>query len=169
MASSWKPSPLMVRILSAFVILALVIGLVLVGIYGVYVLVLVLGGLLLAIAGRAALRGHLPHIARPKAPEPSAPEVYGRRVLVVDDNLDAAESTAAFLRLEGHEVKTVSETSGRVLPELTELNDFFWKSGADGTLRFQRCSDCGQLRHPPSAVLRTRLPFLKSGLPAVDR
>ena len=50
-----------------------------------------------------------PQQARPKAPEPSAPEVYGRRVLVVDDNLDAAESTAAFLRLEGHEVKTVSD------------------------------------------------------------
>jgi CheY-like chemotaxis protein len=32
-----------------------------------------------------------------------------RRVLVVDDNVDAAESTAAFLRLEGHEVKTVND------------------------------------------------------------
>lgn len=41
----WKPSPLMVRILSATVILAAVIGLVLAGIYGVYALVLVLGGL----------------------------------------------------------------------------------------------------------------------------
>jgi signal transduction histidine kinase len=37
------------------------------------------------------------------------PEVYGRRVLVVDDNIDAAESTAAFLRLEGHEVKAVHD------------------------------------------------------------
>jgi signal transduction histidine kinase/DNA-binding response OmpR family regulator len=32
-----------------------------------------------------------------------------RRVLVVDDNVDAAESIAVLLRLEGHEVKTVSE------------------------------------------------------------
>jgi len=35
-----------------------------------------------------------------------APAV-GRRVLVVDDNVDAAESIAMFLRLEGHEVKVV--------------------------------------------------------------
>ena len=43
----WKPSPLMVRILSAFVILAVVIGLVLSGLYGVYLLVFILGGLAL--------------------------------------------------------------------------------------------------------------------------
>ena len=43
----WKPSRLMVRILTAFVMLALVIGLVLVGLWGVYVLVLVIGGLAL--------------------------------------------------------------------------------------------------------------------------
>jgi CheY-like chemotaxis protein len=41
--------------------------------------------------------------------EVTSPQVYGRRVLVVDDNADAAESTAAFLRLEGHEVKTVMD------------------------------------------------------------
>ena len=30
-------------------------------------------------------------------------------MLVVDDNVDSAESTAAFLRLEGHEVKAVHD------------------------------------------------------------
>ena len=51
-----------------------------------------------------------PHAAAQAQPA-ATHEVYGRRVLVVDDNLDAAESTAAFLRLEGHEVKTVSDGS----------------------------------------------------------
>jgi CheY-like chemotaxis protein len=37
------------------------------------------------------------------------PEVTGRRVLVVDDNADAAETVAAYLRLEGHETKVVTE------------------------------------------------------------
>src|SRR3984893_15912762 len=47
LAGRWKPSSLMVRILSAFVILAVVIGLALLGTYGAYVLVLILAGLAL--------------------------------------------------------------------------------------------------------------------------
>jgi phosphatidate cytidylyltransferase len=47
LAARWKPSPLMVRILSAFVILALVIGLALLGTYGAYLLVFILAGLAL--------------------------------------------------------------------------------------------------------------------------
>ena len=39
----------------------------------------------------------------PRTPAP------GRRVLVVDDNVDAAETIAAYLRLEGHETKVVTE------------------------------------------------------------
>jgi acetyl-CoA acetyltransferase/uncharacterized OB-fold protein len=46
----------------------------------------------------------------------------------------------------------VAESSGRLLPQLTGSNEFFWTSGADGKLRFQRCAECGQLRHPPVAL-----------------
>ena len=45
--TGWKPSPLLVRILSAFVILALVIGAIYAGVYGAYALVALLGGLAL--------------------------------------------------------------------------------------------------------------------------
>ena len=38
----------------------------------------------------------------------------GRRILVVDDNMDAAESIAVYLRLEGHEVRTVSDAAQAV-------------------------------------------------------
>ncbi len=45
-----------------------------------------------------------------RARSAEAPErVSGRRVLIVDDNQDAADSVAQFLQLEGHEVKTVGD------------------------------------------------------------
>jgi acetyl-CoA acetyltransferase/uncharacterized OB-fold protein len=40
----------------------------------------------------------------------------------------------------------------RPLPELTPANSWFWTSGADGMLRIQECSDCGQLVHPPVPI-----------------
>jgi phosphatidate cytidylyltransferase len=47
LTGGWKPSQLMLRILSAFVILTVVIGLALLGTYGAYVLVAILAGLAL--------------------------------------------------------------------------------------------------------------------------
>jgi CheY-like chemotaxis protein len=44
-----------------------------------------------------------------EAPAAEAAFCGGKRVLVVDDNIDAAESIAVFLRLEGHEVRTVTD------------------------------------------------------------
>ena len=35
------------------------------------------------------------------------------------------------------------------LPSLEGLNGDFYRALSDGTLRFQRCSDCGHFRHPP--------------------
>ncbi|MQY24335.1 thiolase C-terminal domain-containing protein [Nocardia macrotermitis] len=42
--------------------------------------------------------------------------------------------------------------STRPLPSLTDDNAFYWTSGADGRLRFQKCADCASYRHPPGPV-----------------
>jgi len=43
----------------------------------------------------------------------------------------------------------------RPLPKITPENQFFWSSGAEGILRFRRCSVCDSLQHPPGPVCRT--------------
>jgi acetyl-CoA acetyltransferase/uncharacterized OB-fold protein len=48
-----------------------------------------------------------------------------------------------------------SDGGARILPELTIANEFFWKSGSDGRLRFQRCARCGALVHPAGPMCRT--------------
>ena len=40
----------------------------------------------------------------------------------------------------------------RPLPELTPVNEWFWKSGADGHLRIQGCDDCRRWVHPPTPI-----------------
>jgi uncharacterized OB-fold protein len=36
------------------------------------------------------------------------------------------------------------------LPKLNPDNEFFWRSGADGTLRLLRCGQCRYIVHPPA-------------------
>jgi uncharacterized OB-fold protein len=38
----------------------------------------------------------------------------------------------------------------RLLPRLDDAHRFFWTSGQDGTLRFQRCGECRHYVHPPA-------------------
>lgn len=46
----------------------------------------------------------------------------------------------------------MSKPMKRPLPMLTDSNRFFWTSGADGKLRFMRCSACQNYIHPPVPV-----------------
>jgi acetyl-CoA acetyltransferase/uncharacterized OB-fold protein len=48
----------------------------------------------------------------------------------------------------------VSAAPGRPLPLVTDENEFFWTSGADGKLRLQECQACELLIHPPAPVCR---------------
>lgn len=48
----------------------------------------------------------------------------------------------------------MSAAPGRPLPLVTDENEFFWTSGADGTLRLQECKGCNALIHPPAPVCR---------------
>ena len=60
----------------------------------------------------------------------------------------------------------------RPLPELTPATEWFWKSGEDGCLRIQGCTDCGCLVHPPMPICpqcrsRSWAPTEVSGLATV--
>ncbi|OBH82687.1 3-ketoacyl-CoA thiolase [Mycobacterium scrofulaceum] len=48
----------------------------------------------------------------------------------------------------------MSAAPGRPLPLVTQDNEFFWTSGADGKLRLQECQSCQSLIHPPAPVCR---------------
>ena len=66
----------------------------------------------------------------------------------------------------------MSAAPGRPLPLITDENEFFWTSGADGTLRLQECKTCESLIHPPAPVCPACLsaelaPVAASDLPLV--
>jgi signal transduction histidine kinase/CheY-like chemotaxis protein len=70
-------------------------------------------------------RIHLPRVS-PKMGEPASPSpedrasVRSRRILVIEDNTDAAESMRALLRTEGHEVEVAHDGAAG----LAKLEDF---------------------------------------------
>jgi CheY-like chemotaxis protein len=89
------------------------------------------------VTARSAGLGHgstftlrLPRIARPEAAksEPVRHEAVPRRVLIVDDNEDAANSLADLLRIEGHETRVAYNGPdalgcvGGFLPEVVLLD-----------------------------------------------
>lgn len=67
----------------------------------------------------------------------------------------------------------MSGTSMQPLPQLDDLNRFFWTGGADGLLRFQHCQDCGYWLHPPGVVCpkclgKNIVPEAVSGLGTIE-
>jgi uncharacterized OB-fold protein len=40
----------------------------------------------------------------------------------------------------------------RILPEVTQANEPFWRGGEKGELRFLRCKACGFYNHPPTPI-----------------
>ena len=60
-----------------------------------------------------------PVVAAPPAVERHVPDLPSRRILVVDDNLDAAETLAEMLAVHGHHVKTAHDglEALRIAPE----------------------------------------------------
>jgi PAS domain S-box-containing protein len=77
----------------------------------------------------ATFEMRLPRIERPRPPAPQAPlaGAPAKRILVVDDNADAAESLAILLALQGHETRVALsgaealEAAGAFRPEAIRL------------------------------------------------
>jgi uncharacterized OB-fold protein len=53
-----------------------------------------------------------------------------------------------------HAAMVANGPSLRLLPRLSEDNEFFWTAGADGVLKFLRCNACHFYIHPPGPICR---------------
>jgi signal transduction histidine kinase/ActR/RegA family two-component response regulator len=93
----------------------------------------------------------LPLVDAPKrsSHEPAQPQVFAKRILLVDDNVDAAISLAEILQLDGHEVRAVHsaksalETMQSFLPDVVLLD--IGLPDMDGYQVAQRIRDAGKL------------------------
>ena len=96
---------------------------------------------------RAAAEGHTP-------PEPAESEAVPRRVLVVDDSADAAETLARLLRADGHDVRTAADGPSAVAaveafqPDLVLLD-----IGLPGMNGYEVATQLRQLPETRSAAL----------------
>jgi uncharacterized OB-fold protein len=57
----------------------------------------------------------------------------------------------------------------RPVPAVDPDTEFFWTSGRDGILRFQRCQDCQLFIHPPRPVCRRCLSANLAPAPVAGR
>lgn len=93
----------------------------------------------------------LPRIEAPQAYRPATPVASAtRRVLVVDDSADAADSLAMLLEHEGHEVATAYsaraalEAAERLHPEIAFIDIGLPQMDGYEVARRLRASDCGR-------------------------
>ena len=63
-----------------------------------------------------------------------------------------SQSQEAVIAVETNRPAAVDPLSHRLRPAEDPLTDFFWRSGADGWLRFQTCGACGYRTHPAGPV-----------------
>lgn len=63
------------------------------------------------------------------------------------------DTHSSNIELSGAE-RGAMTTPSRPLPALDECNEFFWTAGANGELRFLRCTRCRAFVHPPQPACR---------------
>ena len=89
---------------------------------------------------------------RQKGPENVRP---GRRILIVDDNVDAADSLAAILRLGGHEVNTAYFAADALdmAAQTPEIEVFILDIGLPEMNGYELAQKLRELPHTANALL----------------
>ena len=79
----------------------------------------------------------------------------GRRILVVDDNVDAADSLAVILRMGGHEVSTAYSPGSalEIAGNIPEIDVFILDIGLPGMNGYELAQELRKLPHTKRALL----------------